>query len=146
MLVTIQFISKCHTFYILRYSLGKGGATNLKVGGGQYSKNTKIWKKWGVHDPPAPMLAPPRPLGTPFNIFSQYLSRDCQFIRFHFPFDLCSFVFISVQTVGKNLWYISFDHVVTTKFQKMSIKPKNCTGVKFVFKHSRSNFWCSNFF
>jgi len=38
----------------------KGGATNLKVGGvnalegirGQYSEKTKIWKKWGVYDPP----------------------------------------------------------------------------------------------
>jgi len=43
------------------YSLGitaKGGTTNLKGvnaleggGGGQYSKNTQIWKRWGVHDP-----------------------------------------------------------------------------------------------
>jgi len=39
----------------------KGGAMNLKVGGGQcigrwgvgqYSKNTYIWKRWRLHDPP----------------------------------------------------------------------------------------------
>jgi len=44
----------------------KSGAMNLKVGGqgirkwgGQYSKNTKVCKSWGVHDPPAPLVAPP---------------------------------------------------------------------------------------
>jgi len=28
-----------------------GGGVNLLEGGGQYSKNIKMWKRWGVHDP-----------------------------------------------------------------------------------------------
>jgi len=40
---------------------GGGGRVNALEGGegGQYSKNIKIKKKVGVHDPPAPMVAPP---------------------------------------------------------------------------------------
>jgi len=39
-----RMLGRCHEFE-------GGGSMHWKVGGGLYSKNTKIWKRWGVHDP-----------------------------------------------------------------------------------------------
>jgi len=47
----------------------EGGWVIALEGGGQYSKNTKIKKSWGVYDPPAPIAAPPlgiMPLNTTY--------------------------------------------------------------------------------
>jgi len=38
-----------------RHEFEGGGSMHCKVGGGgQYSKNTKIWKSWGWTTPPPP--------------------------------------------------------------------------------------------
>jgi len=43
-----------------RHEFKEGGSIPCKVVGGRRdSKNTNIWKRWGVHDPTAPMVALP---------------------------------------------------------------------------------------
>jgi len=39
----LSLLYNCHS--------NKGGATNSEIGGGQYRKNNKTWKRWWVLDP-----------------------------------------------------------------------------------------------